>query len=165
MGRLKKENNKNQQKQQPRSRPGTPEQQPSKRQNTLQTTEPESSVSNNNNNIETPVIIDVDPLPLDKGKGKEVLTSEISPVVTPNQTQMNVDDATDASENFLYNKKSPQEIFIKKTKFFAFFPADDHPGKSIQTKIADITDLVFDQFDSFSGVVLSKHPEDQSKNF
>ena len=163
MGRPKKENNKNQQKQQPRSRPGTPEQQPSKRQNTLQTTEPESSVSNNNNSVETPVIIDVDPFPLDKGKGKEVLTSETSSVITPNQTQMNIDDATDASENFLNNKKSPQEISTKKTNFFAFFPADDYPGKSTQTKISDVTDLVFDQYDSFSAVVLAKHPEDQSK--
>ena len=120
MGRPKKENNKNQQKQQPRSRPGTPEQQPSKRQNTLQTTEPESSVSTNNNNKETPVIMDVDPLPLDKEKGKEVLTSETTPVVTPNQTQMNVDDATDASKNFLKNKKSLKKYPPKKQIFSHF---------------------------------------------
>jgi len=163
MGRPKKENNKNQQKQPTRSRPGTPEQQPNKRQNTLQTTEPESSVSNKNNNIETSAIMDVDPLPLDKGKGREVLTSETTLVITPNQSSMNVDDANDASENFLDKKKSPQEISTKKTNFFAFFPADDYPGKSPQTKISDVIDLIFDQFDSFSGVVLAKHPEDQTK--
>ncbi|CAG8603533.1 8454_t:CDS:2, partial [Funneliformis mosseae] len=44
-------------------------QQPKKKQNTLQTVEPESSMSTNNNN-ETP-LIDVDPSLLDKEKGKE----------------------------------------------------------------------------------------------
>ncbi|CAG8603984.1 5223_t:CDS:2 [Funneliformis mosseae] len=59
------------------------EQQPSKRQNTLQTNEPESSVSINNNNKETPVIMDVNPLLLDKEKGKKVSTGETTLVVTP----------------------------------------------------------------------------------
>ncbi|CAG8689524.1 12941_t:CDS:1, partial [Funneliformis mosseae] len=54
-----------------------------KRQNTLQTTEPESSVFTNNNNKETPVIMDVDPLSLNKEKGKEVLTDKITLVFTP----------------------------------------------------------------------------------
>ncbi|CAG8705521.1 11700_t:CDS:2, partial [Funneliformis mosseae] len=52
-------------------------QQPNKKQNTLQTTEPDSSVFTINNNKETPVIMDVDPLLLDKEKGKEVLTGKI----------------------------------------------------------------------------------------
>ncbi|CAG8556155.1 8556_t:CDS:2 [Funneliformis mosseae] len=76
MLRPKKENNKNQQKQLTHSRPGTPEQQPKKKQNTLQNVEPESSMSTNNNN-ETP-LMNVDPSPLDKGKGKEVLQKEPS---------------------------------------------------------------------------------------
>ena len=59
----------------PHSRPGTPEQQPKKKQNTLQTVEPESSMSTNNNNDETP-LMEVDPSPLDKGKGKEMLKNE-----------------------------------------------------------------------------------------
>ncbi|CAG8705166.1 8421_t:CDS:2, partial [Funneliformis mosseae] len=59
-------------------------QQPKKKQNTLQTVEPESSMSTNNNN-ETP-LMDVDPLPLDKRKGKEVLQSETTLVVTAEQT-------------------------------------------------------------------------------
>ncbi|CAG8584176.1 12511_t:CDS:1, partial [Funneliformis mosseae] len=46
-------------------------QQLSKRQNILQTTEPKSSISTNNNNKETPVIIDINPLSLDKGKAKK----------------------------------------------------------------------------------------------
>ncbi|CAG8667645.1 6710_t:CDS:2, partial [Funneliformis mosseae] len=108
------------------------------------TTEPESSVSTNNNNKETPVIMDVDPLSLDKGKGKEVLTDDTSIVITSEKVLINVDDANDTSENFLNNKKSPQEIFTKKTNFFAFFPADDYPEKSLQAKISDVTDLIFD---------------------
>ncbi|CAG8735953.1 1342_t:CDS:1, partial [Funneliformis mosseae] len=58
-------------------------QQPKKKQNTLQTVEPESSMSNNNSN-ETP-LMDVNPLPLDKGKGKEVLQSKTTLVVTTEQ--------------------------------------------------------------------------------
>ncbi|CAG8666807.1 206_t:CDS:1, partial [Funneliformis mosseae] len=72
------------------------------------------SVSTNNNNKETPVIMDVDPLPLNKEKGKEVLTSEITPVVISNQILININDANDTLENFLNNKKSPQEISTKK---------------------------------------------------
>ncbi|CAG8683192.1 15451_t:CDS:1, partial [Funneliformis mosseae] len=53
----------------------------------------------NNNNDKTP-LMDVDPLPLDKGKGKEVLQSEMTLVITTKQSEMNVDDANDASENF-----------------------------------------------------------------
>ena len=163
MTRPKKENNRNQRKQQPHSRPGTPELQPKKKQNTLQTVEPENSMSSNNNNDETP-LMDVDPSPLDKGKGKEVLQSETTLVVTNKPSEMNVDDANDASENFLNNKRSPLDISTKKTKFFAYFPTDDYPGKSPQTKVSDVTDLVFDRFDSFSGINLAKHPEDQSKS-
>ncbi|CAG8730578.1 12328_t:CDS:1, partial [Funneliformis mosseae] len=47
-------------------------QQPKKKQNTLQTVEPQSSISTNNNNNETP-LMDVDPLSLDKRKSKEFL--------------------------------------------------------------------------------------------
>ncbi|CAG8696847.1 13062_t:CDS:2, partial [Funneliformis mosseae] len=108
-------------------------QQPKKKQNTLQTVEPESSMSTNNNNVET-LLMNVDPLSLDKGKSKEVY------------------------------KKNSQDIFIKKTKFFAFFPTDDYPEKFSQTKVSDITNLVFNRFDSFSGIILAKHPEDQSKS-
>ncbi|CAG8751119.1 13063_t:CDS:1, partial [Funneliformis mosseae] len=72
------------------------------------------SVSTNNNNKETPVIMDIDPLPLNKEKGKEVLTSEITPVIIPNQILININDANDILENFLNNKKSPQEISTKK---------------------------------------------------
>ncbi|CAG8721931.1 15954_t:CDS:1, partial [Funneliformis mosseae] len=38
----------------------------------------------NNSNDETP-LMDIDPLPLDKGKGKEVLQSETTIVVTTEQ--------------------------------------------------------------------------------
>ncbi|CAG8668356.1 15868_t:CDS:1, partial [Funneliformis mosseae] len=55
-------------------------QQLKKKQNTLQIVEPESSMSTHNNN-ETP-LMDVDPLPLDKGKGKEVLQRETILFVT-----------------------------------------------------------------------------------
>ncbi|CAG8448143.1 4508_t:CDS:1, partial [Funneliformis mosseae] len=41
-------------------------------------------MSTNINNNETP-LMDVDPLPLDKGKGKEVLQSETTLVVTVEQ--------------------------------------------------------------------------------
>ncbi|CAG8715613.1 7618_t:CDS:1, partial [Funneliformis mosseae] len=58
-------------------------QQLKKKQNTLQTVELESSMYNNSND-ETP-LMDVDPLPLDKGKGKEVLQSETTLVVTAEQ--------------------------------------------------------------------------------
>ncbi|CAG8710584.1 5123_t:CDS:1, partial [Funneliformis mosseae] len=85
-----------------------------KRQNTLQTTEPESSVFTNNNNKETPVIMGVDPLSLDKRKGKEVSISKITLIITSDQALINVDDVNNASKNFLNNKKNPQEIFIKK---------------------------------------------------
>ncbi|CAG8733043.1 13420_t:CDS:1, partial [Funneliformis mosseae] len=63
----------------------TLEQQSSKRQNTLQITEPESNVFTNNNNKETLVIMNVNPFSLNKGKGKEVLTGEITLVITSNQ--------------------------------------------------------------------------------
>ncbi|CAG8675264.1 13988_t:CDS:2, partial [Funneliformis mosseae] len=53
-----------------------------KRYNTLQTTEPESSVFTAKPNDETPVIINIDPFLLNKGKGKEVFTSEINSVST-----------------------------------------------------------------------------------
>ncbi|CAG8715428.1 16203_t:CDS:1, partial [Funneliformis mosseae] len=56
-------------------------QQPKKKQNTLQTVEPESSISTNINNDETP-LMDVNPFLLNKGKGKEVLKSETTLVVT-----------------------------------------------------------------------------------
>ncbi|CAG8609706.1 8209_t:CDS:2, partial [Funneliformis mosseae] len=59
----------------PRSRSGTPEQQPSKKQNTLQTTKPER-------------------------KGKEVLIDETTLVVTSEQALINVNDTNDASEIF-----------------------------------------------------------------
>ncbi|CAG8720341.1 6103_t:CDS:1, partial [Funneliformis mosseae] len=58
-----------------------------------------SSVFNNNKNKETPVTIEVDPLSLDKGKGKEVPTGETTSVIIPDQPHMNVDNVTDASEN------------------------------------------------------------------
>ncbi|CAG8639340.1 16043_t:CDS:1, partial [Funneliformis mosseae] len=58
-------------------------QQLKKKQNTLQTVEPQSSMSTNNNNDETS-LMDVDPLSLDKGKGKEVLQSETTLVITTN---------------------------------------------------------------------------------
>ncbi|CAG8449982.1 15647_t:CDS:2, partial [Funneliformis mosseae] len=44
-------------------------QQPKKKQNTLQTVELESSISTSNNNDET-LLMNVDPLLLDKGKVK-----------------------------------------------------------------------------------------------
>ncbi|CAG8750657.1 1945_t:CDS:1, partial [Funneliformis mosseae] len=66
----------------------------------------------NNNNDKTP-LMDIDPLPLDKGKGKEVLQSEMTLVITIKQSEMNVDDANDASENFLNNIKNPQDISTK----------------------------------------------------
>ncbi|CAG8726357.1 8523_t:CDS:1, partial [Funneliformis mosseae] len=59
-------------------------QQPKKKQNTLQTVEPESSMSTNNNNNETS-LMDVDPLSLDKEKGKKVLQSETTLVITTDQ--------------------------------------------------------------------------------
>ncbi|CAG8659365.1 5969_t:CDS:1, partial [Funneliformis mosseae] len=59
-------------------------QQPKKKQNTLQTVEPESSMSTNINNDETP-LMDVDPISLDKGKGKEVLQSGTTIVDTAEQ--------------------------------------------------------------------------------
>ncbi|CAG8629825.1 4981_t:CDS:1 [Funneliformis mosseae] len=99
MPRPKKENKKDQQKQPTRSRPGIPEQQPKKKQNTLQTVEPKSSISTSNNNDKT-LLMDVDPYSLDKGKGKEALQDEPTSVITTEQSEMNVNNANNASENF-----------------------------------------------------------------
>src|SRR3954451_24878567 len=47
--------------------------------------------------------------------------------------------------------------------FFTYFPADDYLRKFSQTKISNITNFIFDQFDSFSSIVFVKHLEDQLK--
>src|SRR4051812_12681186 len=89
--------------------------QPNKKQNTTQTIEPPASLvaqpssSTLVNDMEVDNTSVETSLANEKGKGKEV--TKISDSIA--STSMNVDGANDASENFLNNNKSPQEISIK----------------------------------------------------
>ncbi|CAG8565442.1 10192_t:CDS:2 [Funneliformis mosseae] len=58
------------------------------------------------------------------------------------------------------DKEKDKEVLQSETTLVVTAEQNDYPEKSPQTKVFDITDLIFDRFDSFSGVALAKHPED-----
>ena len=126
--------------------------QPNKKPNLTQTDDIAPTPSGSTN-FPPHADMDVDTTPLDKGKNNEdEATSK----------KFDVDEAFDASENFLdQNKKSVQAFDRPKTYYHAYFPLDDLPGKSSQQKISFVVDLLFDAYDSFTGAVTSKHPENQ----
>ena len=128
---------------------------PNKKPNLTQTEDsPPTASSSNTSALPETMELDTTPLETNKGKNPEVIATTI----------LDVDEAYDASENYLNEQTTSVQAFDRpKPSFHAFFPLDDLPGKTPQAKVSFIIDLIFDKYDSFTGANVTKHPENQLK--
>jgi len=142
-------------------------QQPNKKQNTMQTIEPTSSLVAQTTSTTQVNDMEVDntpvetPLANNKGKEKEVTPT----ITTTTPNTMNVDDSSDLSENNVVTENDIIAFTDRRPleKFFAYCLLEKYKGGNPQQKIADIIDQHCMELLSFSGITRGKSPVDSNQ--
>ncbi|CAI2187887.1 16881_t:CDS:1, partial [Funneliformis geosporum] len=132
--------------------------QKAKKQNTMQTVDIPPT-QQTTKPLEPVVSKELDFSPSKKGKEKESL--EETPEITT--TTLDVDISFDMSENFLDKIRLQSKLLNVKSLLSMDISLEKFSETSPQQKVSSVVNLLFDKYDSFSGVTLAKHLNDQSQ--